>query len=130
MASVGIVVVSHSSKIAEGTVELARQMAPTTTLVAAGGTDVVLTFRSGEEQAAAVVAEVGALGRRAVALQLDTTEPASFAGFVATLAETVRTTRLSPAASAKGAVAGRVTGAALIAARSASCPACAVSRLA
>jgi PTS hybrid protein len=40
MASVGIVVVSHSSKIAEGTVELARQMAPTTTLVAAGGTDV------------------------------------------------------------------------------------------
>ncbi|WP_209560947.1 dihydroxyacetone kinase phosphoryl donor subunit DhaM [Frigoribacterium sp. PvP032] len=39
MASVGIVVVSHSSKIAEGTVELARQMAPTTTLVAAGGTD-------------------------------------------------------------------------------------------
>jgi PTS hybrid protein len=39
MASVGIVVVSHSAKIAEGTVELARQMAPTTTLVAAGGTD-------------------------------------------------------------------------------------------
>jgi len=39
MASVGIVIVSHSAKIAEGTVELARQMAPTTTLVAAGGTD-------------------------------------------------------------------------------------------
>lgn len=38
-AGVGIVVVSHSAKIAEGTVELAKQMAPTTTLVAAGGTD-------------------------------------------------------------------------------------------
>lgn len=37
--NVGIVVVSHSAKIAEGTLELARQMAPTVTIVAAGGTD-------------------------------------------------------------------------------------------
>ncbi|RKR74277.1 dihydroxyacetone kinase phosphoryl donor subunit DhaM [Frondihabitans australicus] len=37
--AVGIVVVSHSAKIAEGTVELARQMAPTVTFVAAGGSD-------------------------------------------------------------------------------------------
>jgi PTS hybrid protein len=37
--TVGIVVVSHSAKIAEGTVELARQMAPTVTIVAAGGSD-------------------------------------------------------------------------------------------
>lgn len=36
---VGIVFVSHSVKIAEGLVDLARQMAGTTTLVAAGGTD-------------------------------------------------------------------------------------------
>ena len=36
---VGIVFVSHSVKIAEGLVELARQMAPTTMMVAAGGTD-------------------------------------------------------------------------------------------
>ncbi|WP_290808549.1 dihydroxyacetone kinase phosphoryl donor subunit DhaM [Herbiconiux sp.] len=36
---VGIVFVSHSAKIAEGLVELARQMAGTTALVAAGGTD-------------------------------------------------------------------------------------------
>ena len=36
---VGIVFVSHSVKIADGLVELARQMAPTTTMVAAGGTD-------------------------------------------------------------------------------------------
>ena len=39
MPTIGIVIVSHSTKIAEGVVELARQMAPSTTLVAAGGTD-------------------------------------------------------------------------------------------
>ncbi|WOH18891.1 dihydroxyacetone kinase phosphoryl donor subunit DhaM [Paenarthrobacter sp. GOM3] len=37
--TVGIVVVSHSGKIAEGAVELAAQMAPDVELVAAGGTD-------------------------------------------------------------------------------------------
>jgi len=37
--TVGIVAVSHSSKIAEGAVELAAQMAPDVELVAAGGTD-------------------------------------------------------------------------------------------
>lgn len=36
---VGLVFVSHSVKIAEGLVDLARQMAGSTTLVAAGGTD-------------------------------------------------------------------------------------------
>ncbi|WP_350349941.1 dihydroxyacetone kinase phosphoryl donor subunit DhaM [Agromyces sp. G08B096] len=36
---VGLVFVSHSSLIARGLVELARQMAPDTALVAAGGTD-------------------------------------------------------------------------------------------
>lgn len=37
--SVGIVFVSHSAKIAEGLVDLARQMAPTVALIAAGGTE-------------------------------------------------------------------------------------------
>ena len=36
---VGVVFVSHSARIAEGLVELARQMAPSESLVAAGGTD-------------------------------------------------------------------------------------------
>ncbi|NQX28701.1 PTS-dependent dihydroxyacetone kinase phosphotransferase subunit DhaM [Microbacteriaceae bacterium VKM Ac-2854] len=36
---VGLVLVSHSAKIAEGLVELAAQMAPSVALVAAGGTD-------------------------------------------------------------------------------------------
>ena len=39
LGKVGVVFVSHSSKIAEGLVELAGQMARSTTLVAAGGTD-------------------------------------------------------------------------------------------
>ncbi len=38
-ADIGLVVVSHSAKIAEGIVELAAQMAADTRLVAAGGTD-------------------------------------------------------------------------------------------
>ena len=36
---VGVVFVSHSARIAEGLVDLARQMAPSAALVAAGGTD-------------------------------------------------------------------------------------------
>ncbi|MET0975399.1 MAG: dihydroxyacetone kinase phosphoryl donor subunit DhaM [Leifsonia sp.] len=38
-ARVGLVIVSHSAKIADGVVELAAQMAPATVIVAAGGTD-------------------------------------------------------------------------------------------
>ncbi len=38
-AHVGVVFVSHSAKIADGLVDLARQMAPSVALVAAGGTD-------------------------------------------------------------------------------------------
>ncbi|HEU4396998.1 MAG TPA: dihydroxyacetone kinase phosphoryl donor subunit DhaM [Actinomycetota bacterium] len=37
--SVGLVVVSHSAKVAEGVVELAGQMAPDVRIRAAGGTD-------------------------------------------------------------------------------------------
>jgi PTS hybrid protein len=39
MAQVGLVLVSHSAKIAEGLVELARQMAPSVALIPAGGTE-------------------------------------------------------------------------------------------
>jgi NAD(P)-dependent dehydrogenase (short-subunit alcohol dehydrogenase family) len=60
--------------------------------LAAGGTDVVLTYRAGEEQAAAVVKEVTALGRIGVALRLDTTEPETFATFAGALRETVEAT--------------------------------------
>ncbi|MER9881917.1 SDR family oxidoreductase [Mesorhizobium sp. M0118] len=43
--------------------------------------DVILTYRSGVADAQAVVAEIEALGRKAVALQLDVTDVASFKAF-------------------------------------------------
>ena len=57
-------------------------------LARAGG-DVILTYRSQAAEAHAVVAEIAALGRRAVALQLDTAEVAAFPAFVATLRQTL-----------------------------------------
>lgn len=50
--------------------------------LAADDVDVVVTYRSHEHEAAAVVKEIEALGRRAVALHLDTSQPESFAEFV------------------------------------------------
>ena len=47
--------------------------------LAKDGVDVVATYRSHPEEAAAVVAEIEALGRRAVALELDVARPAGFA---------------------------------------------------
>lgn len=51
--------------------------------LARNGSDVILTYRSQATEAQAVVAEIKALGRRAVALQLDTGNIASFADFAA-----------------------------------------------
>jgi NAD(P)-dependent dehydrogenase (short-subunit alcohol dehydrogenase family) len=48
--------------------------------IARHGGDVILTYRSGEEQAKAVVAEIENLGRKAVALRLDVTDIGSFGG--------------------------------------------------
>lgn len=45
------------------------------------GGDVILTYRSRADEAQAVVAEIEALGRRAIALQLDTGETAGFPAF-------------------------------------------------
>src|SRR3546814_9914474 len=56
------------------------------------GGDIVITYHSRSDEAQAVVEEVRAMGRRAVALQLDTGNIAAFASFVnrlrAALAET------------------------------------------
>jgi len=49
--------------------------------IARHGGDVILTYRSGAADAQAVVAEIEALGRKAVALQLDVTDVASFKAF-------------------------------------------------
>ena len=51
--------------------------------IARHGGDVILTYRSQAHEAQAVVAEIEALGRRAIALQLDTGETAGFPTFVA-----------------------------------------------
>lgn len=59
--------------------------------LAAEGTDVVLTYRSHPDEADAVVAEIEALGRRAVALPLDVTDTSAFAAFADTLRSTLGT---------------------------------------
>lgn len=55
--------------------------------IARHGGDVIITYRSDRDSADAVVADIAALGRKATALQLDTNNVASFAGFVAALRE-------------------------------------------
>jgi NAD(P)-dependent dehydrogenase (short-subunit alcohol dehydrogenase family) len=54
--------------------------------LAADGVDVVLTYRGNADEAKAVVAELGGLGRRAAALQLDTTDTGAFPQFAGDLA--------------------------------------------
>ena len=56
------------------------------------GVDVVLTYRTGKDEAEQVVAEVAAKGRRAVAFQLDTSVVASFDDFAAQVRDALRTT--------------------------------------
>jgi NAD(P)-dependent dehydrogenase (short-subunit alcohol dehydrogenase family) len=50
--------------------------------IARQGGDVILTYRTGKEAADVVVADIQALGRKAVALQLDTSKVSSFPAFV------------------------------------------------
>ena len=54
--------------------------------IARHGGDVILTYRKDATQAKAVVADIEALGRRAVALELDVAEVSTFPAF----AENVR----------------------------------------
>ncbi len=58
--------------------------------IARRGGDVVVTYRSRAEEAEAVVAEIAATGRKAVALQLDTADTAGFPAFIAALRATLR----------------------------------------
>ncbi|MBO3271413.1 SDR family oxidoreductase [Hymenobacter defluvii] len=54
------------------------------------GIDVLLTYHSQQADAAAVVAEIEALGRKAVAVQLNTADVSSFDTFFAQLPETLQ----------------------------------------
>ncbi|MDT3686845.1 MAG: SDR family oxidoreductase [Pseudorhodoplanes sp.] len=60
--------------------------------VARHGGDVVLTYHSRADEAQAVVAEIQAMGRKAVALQLDTGNVATFAAFAEKLRAALRDT--------------------------------------
>ncbi|MCF2523386.1 SDR family oxidoreductase [Bradyrhizobium sp. G127] len=60
--------------------------------VARHGGDVVLTYQSRSADAQAAVAEIQAMGRKAVALQLDTGDIAAFAPFAERLRATLRET--------------------------------------
>jgi len=60
--------------------------------IAHHGGDVIVTYQSRSADAEAVVAEINALGRKAVALQLDTGNVASFGGFVERLRHALRDT--------------------------------------
>lgn len=60
--------------------------------LAKDGVDSVITYRSHDEEAAEVVAAIEQLGRKAVALQLDTGDSSSFADFAGALATTLRET--------------------------------------
>ncbi|UZN02840.1 SDR family NAD(P)-dependent oxidoreductase [Cellulomonas sp. S1-8] len=57
--------------------------------LAGTGTDVVLTYRSHADEAEAVVAEIEAVGRRAVSLRLDTADLADVDGFAPRVTETL-----------------------------------------
>lgn len=55
------------------------------------GVDVILTYRSGQDEAEEVVADIVAKGRRAVALQLDTSVVGSFSDFAEQVRQTLST---------------------------------------
>jgi len=60
--------------------------------LARDGVDLILTYRSRADEAEAVVREVQALGRRAVALPLDVSRADTFAGFAAAVREALAAT--------------------------------------
>ncbi|MFD3482534.1 SDR family NAD(P)-dependent oxidoreductase [Streptomyces sp. NPDC058665] len=60
--------------------------------LAEAGTDVILTYRSNKDEAASVVDAVTALGRTAVALELDTTAFDAFPAFTTSVRDALRTT--------------------------------------
>src|SRR5690606_32631722 len=60
--------------------------------IARHGGDVILTYRSSKDEADAVVADIQALGRKAMALQLDTGKVSTFPAFVEALRTALTTT--------------------------------------
>ncbi|HEX2101461.1 MAG TPA: SDR family oxidoreductase [Candidatus Synoicihabitans sp.] len=82
----------HQNKIAlvtGGSRGLGRAIA---TQLARSGADVVLTYREKRDEADAVVAEIRALGRQAIARRLDVARTDTFAAFAAELRSALETT--------------------------------------
>ncbi|NSC20234.1 SDR family oxidoreductase [Streptomyces albus subsp. chlorinus] len=68
-----------------------RSLGRSTALHLAGaGTDILLTYRSHEDEATAVAAEIRALGRTAVTLPLDTGDIAAFPAFAGNVRDALR----------------------------------------
>lgn len=64
----------------------------TASSIARHGGDVIVTYRDGKDAADAVVADIRALGRKAVALRLDTSKVSSFPDFVLAVRAALRDT--------------------------------------
>lgn len=60
--------------------------------LARSGADIVVTYRTGRDEGEAVAAEIRALGRKAVALRIDTARADTFADFAAALKTALETT--------------------------------------
>lgn len=60
--------------------------------LARSGADIIVTYRQKQAEGEAVAEEIRALGRKAVALQLDTAKTAGFAAFAETLRQTLSAT--------------------------------------
>ena len=54
------------------------------------GVNIIVTYHSNAEEAANVVAQIEALGAKAIALQLDSSNPSTFDGFVAQIQQSVK----------------------------------------
>ena len=78
---------AHSPRVALVTGSSRGLGRSTALALADAGTDVVVTYHSNADKAAEVVAEIGAKGRAAVALRIDTSDVSSFPAF----AEALRT---------------------------------------
>ena len=59
--------------------------------LAAKGTDILFTYRSRKDEADSLIEELKLMGRKAVALQLDTGESATFPAFAAKVREVLKT---------------------------------------
>ncbi|WP_284979424.1 dihydroxyacetone kinase phosphoryl donor subunit DhaM [Arthrobacter sp. fls2-241-R2A-200] len=106
--TVGIVIVSHSSKIAEGAVELAAQMAPDVGLVAAGGTDDDRIGTSLEKVLAAVEQSLVDSGGDGVVVMTDLGSAVMTAESAAEFASDPDAVRLADAPLVEGLVAAAV----------------------